>query len=120
VDDGLRPWYKHLLEMRPIKHVPSGGLLFLISLQLLHLRDRSVALFQGVPLRKATRRALTALSGLRSGRLCRLFLSSCDILRAEPKLHPRSCPSLPARRLTLQESAPFSLIGGGPALATSG
>jgi hypothetical protein len=62
VDDGLHPWHKHLLEMRPIKHVLSGGLLFLSSLQLLHHRYRSVALFQGVPLHKATRRALTVLS----------------------------------------------------------
>jgi hypothetical protein len=50
----------------------------------------------------------------------RLSLSSCDILRAEPKLHLRSFPSLPARRLTLQESAPFFLTGGGLALATTG
>jgi hypothetical protein len=62
VDNGLRPWHIHLLEMCPIKHVPSGGLLFLSSLQLLHLRYRLVALFQGVPLHKATRRALTVLS----------------------------------------------------------
>jgi hypothetical protein len=38
----------HLLEMRPIKYVLSGGLLILFSLQLLHLRlYRSVALLQG-------------------------------------------------------------------------
>jgi hypothetical protein len=38
----------HLLEMRPIKYVVSGGLLFLFSLQLLHLHlYRSVALLLG-------------------------------------------------------------------------
>jgi hypothetical protein len=38
----------HLLEMRPIKYVLSGGLLILFSLQLLHLcLYRSVALLQG-------------------------------------------------------------------------
>jgi hypothetical protein len=50
------------LEMRPIKYVLSGGLLFLFSFQLLRLRYKSVALFQGVPLHKATRRVLTVLS----------------------------------------------------------
>jgi hypothetical protein len=37
MDDDHRPCRKHLLEMRPIKYVLSGGLLFLYSLQLLHL-----------------------------------------------------------------------------------
>jgi hypothetical protein len=38
----------HLLEMRPITYVLSGGLLILLSLQLLHLcLYRSVALLQG-------------------------------------------------------------------------
>jgi hypothetical protein len=41
-------------EMRPIKYVLSGRLLFLFSLQLLRFRYRSVALFQGVSLHKAT------------------------------------------------------------------
>jgi hypothetical protein len=50
------------LEMRPIKYVLSGGLLFLFSLELLHLRYRSVELFQGVPLNKARSRVLTVLS----------------------------------------------------------
>jgi hypothetical protein len=50
------------LEMRSIKYVLSGGLLFLFSLQLLRLRYRSVALLQGVPLHKATKRVLTVLS----------------------------------------------------------
>jgi hypothetical protein len=54
----------HLLEMRPIKYVLSGGLLTLFSPQLLHLSFyRSVAFLQGVPLHKATRRILTVLSG---------------------------------------------------------
>jgi hypothetical protein len=62
VDDGHRPCCKLLLEMRPIKHVLSGELLFLFSLQLLHLRYRSVALLQGALLHKAARRVLTDLS----------------------------------------------------------
>ena len=53
----------HLLEVRPIKYVLSGGLLILFSLQLLLLCFfRSVAILQGVPLHKATRRVLTVLS----------------------------------------------------------
>jgi hypothetical protein len=62
VDDGHRPYRKHLLEMRLIKYVQCGGLLILFSLQLLPLRYRSVALLQGVSLQKATRRVLTVLS----------------------------------------------------------
>jgi hypothetical protein len=57
----------HLLEMRPIEYVLSGGLLILFSLQLLQLLHlhlfRSVASLQGVPLCKARERALSALSG---------------------------------------------------------
>jgi hypothetical protein len=37
VDDDHHPCRKHVLEMRPIKYVLSGGLLFLFNLQLLHL-----------------------------------------------------------------------------------
>jgi hypothetical protein len=62
VDDGHLPCLKHLLEMRPIKYVLSGGLLFLLSLQLLHLCYRSVAFFQGVPLHRAAGGVLTVLS----------------------------------------------------------
>jgi hypothetical protein len=53
----------YLVEMRPIKYDLSGGLLILFSLQLLRFHlYRSVAFLQGVPLRKATKRVLSALS----------------------------------------------------------
>jgi hypothetical protein len=39
--------------------------------------------------------------------LFRLSLSPSGLLHAEPKLQPKSFPSLPTRRLTLQEPAPI-------------
>jgi hypothetical protein len=42
-----------------------------------------------------------------SWRLFRSSLSPSSLLHAEPKLQLRSFPSLPTRRLTLQEPAPF-------------
>jgi hypothetical protein len=62
VDGGRRPRRKHLLELLPIKHGLSGGLLF-HDLRLPRLRYRSVALFQGVPLHDATGRVLVVLLG---------------------------------------------------------
>jgi hypothetical protein len=98
----------HLLEMRPIKYVLGGGLLILFSLQLLHLHlYRSVALLQGGFLAQSHEEGINCPLGAYGVDAFSGCLSPSGILRAEPKLQPRSFPSLPTRRLTLQESAPI-------------
>jgi hypothetical protein len=109
----------HLLEVRPIKYVLSGGLLILFSLQLLLLCFfRSVSILQGVPLHKATRRVLTILSEPVeiSGRLSPPAVFSVQCLSFNQEafrvFRPEDC--------CCKSLHPFSLTGGGLVLATLG